>query len=198
MEWNLDGKKFRRVHRPLIYLLRTGWTGFMFCSALWGITDGLSDLSFLTWGDSPVEVFAICFVIFWFVLVGTFVSIGLSGLCTVHISRNGVKMKFVGIPIRDLDVTEVKTVVKVYIRDSARLVLLTQSAEELRDLSRSFAEKRKLRHSDLRMKDHTRTPDGQVKRYVARNLLKNRFWMEWSREAEQELRKNLTTTIFIV
>ena len=140
MEWNLDGKKFRREHRPLIYLLRIGWTGFMFCSALWGI---ISDLSFLTWGDSPVEVFAICFVIFWFVLVGTFVSIGLSGLCTVHISRNGVKMKFVGIPIRDLNVTEVKTVVKVYIRDSARLVLLTQSAEELRDLSRSFAEKRK-------------------------------------------------------
>ena len=48
------------------------------------------------------------------------------------------------------------------------------------------------------MKDHTRAADSQVMRYVARNLRKNRFWMEWSQDLEQELRKNLTTTIFIV
>ena len=48
------------------------------------------------------------------------------------------------------------------------------------------------------MKDHTRTTDEQVKGYVARSLHKNRFWMEWSEDAERELRKNLTMTIFIV
>ena len=48
------------------------------------------------------------------------------------------------------------------------------------------------------MKDHTRTTDEQVKGYAARSLHKNRFWMEWSEDAERELRKNLTMTIFIV
>ena len=77
-------------------------------------------------------------------------------------------------------------------------VLLTLTAEELRELSRSFSEKRKIRRHDLRMKDHTRTTNEQVKGYVARSLHKIRFWMEWSEDAERELRKNLTTTIFIL
>lgn len=198
MEWTLEGRTFTRVRQPLVHVLLTGWTGFMFFGALSGITDDFTDLSFLTWGDSAEGVFAVCFVLFWFAVVGSLVLRGLSGLCTVRISRSGVQMKLLGIPLRDLDATEVKTVVKVKRQHDSRLVLLTQSAEELRDLSRSFSEKRKIHRHDLRMKDHTRTTDEQVKGYVARSLHKNRFWMEWSEDAERELRKNLTMTIFIV
>ena len=116
----------------------------------------------------------------------------------MHIGRSGVAMKLWFIPIRELDVTETKTVVKVFQNNSSRLVLLTDTAEELREKSRSFVGKHKLRQHDLRMQDHTRVSDDMVKRYVARSLHKNRFWMDWSGELEQELRKNLTTTIFIV
>ena len=198
MEWTLEGRTFTRVRQPLVHVLLTGWTGFMFFGALSGITDDFTDISFLTWGDSAEGVFAVCFVLLWFAIVGGLVLKGLSGLCTVHISRSGVQMKLLGISVRDLDATEVKTVVKVKRQHDSRLVLLTLTAEELRELSRSFSEKRKIRRHDLRMKDHTRTTNEQVKRYVARSLHKNRFWMEWSEDAERELRKNLTTTIFIL
>ena len=198
MEWTLEGRTFTRVRQPLVHVLLTGWTGFMFFGALSGITDDFTDLSFLTWGDSAEGIFAVCFVLFWFAVVGGLVLRGLAGLCTGRISRSGVQMKLLGIPLRDLDATEVKTVVKVKRQHDSRLVLLPQSAEELRELSRSFSEKRKIRRHDLRMKDHTRTTDEQVKGYVARSLHKNRFWMEWSEDAERELRKNLTMTIFIV
>ena len=169
MEWTLEGRTFTRVRQPLVHVLLTGWTGFMFFGALSGITDDFTDISFLTWGDSAEGVFAVC-----------------------------VQMKLLGISVRDLDATEVKTVVKVKRQHDSRLVLLTLTAEELRELSRSFSEKRKIRRHDLRMKDHTRTTNEQVKGYVARSLHKNRFWMEWSEDAERELRKNLTTTIFIL
>ena len=194
----MDEKRFFRVRQPLLYVLITGWTGYMFLGALSGVTDKFTDLSVLTWGDSPAGIFAVCFLLVWFSIVGGLVMLGLSGLFTVHISRSGVKMKLLGIPVRELDATEVKTVVKIVRQHDSRLVLLTQSAEEIRELSRSFGEKRKLRRQSLRMKDHTRTTDAQVKRYVARRFRKNRFWMEWSEEAEKELRKNLTTTIFIL
>ena len=198
MEWTLEGRTFTRVRQPLVHVLLTGWTGFMFFGALAGITDNFTDISFLTWGDSAEGIFAVCLGLFWFAGGGSLVLKGLSGLCTGRISRSGVQMKLLGIPLRDLDATEVKTVVKVKRQHDSRLVLLTQSAEELRELSRSFSEKRKIRRHDLRMKDHTRTTDEQVKGYVARSLHKNRFWMEWSEDAERELRKNLTMTIFIV
>ena len=198
MELNLDGRVFRRVNNPIVHILLTGWAGFMFFSALRGFTDDFTELPMAGWGDSPVGIFSIVFALFWFAFVGGFVWAGVSGLMSVHIGRSGVAMKLWFIPIRELDVTEIKTVVKVFQRDTSRLVLLTDTAEELREKSRSFAGKRKLRHHDLRMQDHTRVSDDMVKRYVARSLHKNRFWMDWSGELEQELRKNLTTTIFIV
>ena len=198
MEWTLEGRTFTRVRQPLVHVLLTGWTGVMFFGALSGITDDFTDLSFLTWGDSAEGIFAVCFVLFWFAVVGSLVLKGLSGLCTVHISRGGVQMKLLGISVRDLDATEIKTVVKVKRQHDSRLGLLTLTAEELRELSRSLSEKRKILRHDLRMKDHTRTTNEQVKGYVARSLHKNRFWMEWSEDAERELRKNLTTTIFIL
>ena len=197
MELNLDGRVFRRVNNPFVHILLTGWSGFMFFSALRGITNDFTELPMVGWGDSPVGIFSIVFALFWFAFVGGFVWAGVSGLLSVHIGRSGVAMKLWFIPIRELDVTEIKTVVKVFQRDTSRLVLLTDTAEELREKSRSFAGKRKLRHHDLRMQDHTRVSDDMVKRYVARSLHKNRFWMDWSGELEQELRKNLTTTIFI-
>lgn len=197
MELNLDGRVFRRVSNPFVHILLTGWAGFMFFSALRGITNDFTELPMVGWGDSPVGIFSIVFALFWFAFVGGFVWAGVSGLLSVHIGRSGVAMKLWFIPIRELDVTEIKTVVKVFQRDTSRLVLLTDTAEELREKSRSFAGKRKLRHHDLRMQDHTRVSDDMVKRYVARSLHKNRFWMDWSGELEQELRKNLTTTIFI-
>ncbi|MBP3660746.1 MAG: hypothetical protein J6I89_05100 [Oscillospiraceae bacterium] len=198
MELNLEGRVFRRVNNPAVHVLLTGWAGFMFCGALQGITDNFTELPLIHWGDSPEGIFGIVFVLFWFVFVGGFVWAGVSGLLSVRIGRSGVAMKLWFIPIRELDATEIKTVVKVFQRDTSRLVLLTDTAEELREKSRSFADKRKLRHHDLRMRDHTRVSDDMVKRYVARSLHKNRFWMDWSGELEQELRKNLTTTIFIV
>ena len=198
MELNLEGRVFRRVNNPAVRILLTGWAGFMFFGALQGITDNFTELPLVGWGDGPVGFFAIFFVLIWFLFVGGFVWAGVSGLLSVHISRSGVAMKLWFIPIRELDVAEIKTVVKVYQRDTSRLVLLTDTAEELREKSRSFSDKRKLRHHDLRMKDHTRVSDDVVKRNVARSLHKNRFWMEWSEDLERELRKNLTTTIFIV
>ena len=198
MELNLEGRVFRRVNNPAVRILLTGWAGFMFFGALQGITDNFTELPLVGWGDSLVGIFAIFLVIIWFLFVGGFVWAGVSGLLSVHISRSGVAMKLWFIPIRELDVTEIKTVVKVNQRDTSRLVLLTDTAEELREKSRSFSDKRKLRHHDLRMKDHTRVSDDVVKRNVARSLHKNRFWMEWSEDLERELRKNLTTTIFIV
>ncbi|MBE6951003.1 MAG: hypothetical protein E7451_06660 [Ruminococcaceae bacterium] len=198
MELNLDGRVFRRVNNPIVHILFTGWAGFMFFSALRGFTDDFTELPLIHWGDSPVGIFSIVFALFWFAFVGGFVWAGMSGLLSVHIGRSGVVMKLWFIPIRELDVTEIKTVVKVFQRDTSRLVLLTDTAEELREKSRSFVGKRKLRRHDLRMQDHTRVSDDMVKRYVARSLHKNRFWMDWSGELEQELRKNLTTTIFIV
>ncbi len=198
MELNLEGKVFRRVNNPILHILLTGWSGFLFFGALQGITDDFTELPLVGWGDSPVGIFGIFFVIFWFIFVGCFVWAGVSGLLSVHISRSGVALKLWFIPIRELDAAEVKTVVKVFQRDTSRLVLLTDTAEELREKSRSFADKRKLRRQDLRMKDHTRVSDDVVKRYVDRSLHKNRFWMDWTPGLEQELRKNLTTTIFIV
>lgn len=198
MELNLEGRVFRRVNNPIVHILLTGWSGFMFFSALRGFTDDFTELPLIHWGDSPEGIFGIVFVLFWFAFVGCFVWAGVSGLLSVHIGRSGVAMKLWFIPIRELDVTEIKTVVKVFQRDTSRLVLLTDTAEELREKSRSFVGKRKLRRHDLRMQDHTRVSDEMVKRYVARSLHKNRFWMDWSGELEQELRKNLTTTIFIV
>ena len=198
MELNLEGRVFRRVNNPAVRILLTGWAGFMFFGALQGITDNFTELPLVGWGDSPVGIFAIFFVLIWFLFVGGFVWAGVSGLLSVHIGRSGVAMKLWFIPIRELDVAEIKTVVKVYQRDTSRLVLLTDTAEELREKSRSFVGKRKIRRHDLRMQDHTRVSDDMVKRYVARSLHKNRFWMDWSGELEQELRKNLTTTIFIV
>ncbi|MBE6951278.1 MAG: hypothetical protein E7451_08090 [Ruminococcaceae bacterium] len=198
MELNLEGRVFRRVNNPAVRILLTGWAGFMFFGALQGITDNFTELPLVGWGDSPVGIFAIFFVLIWFLFVGGFVWAGVSGLLSVHISRSGVAMKLWFIPIRELDVTEIKTVVKVNQRDTSRLVLLTDTAEELREKSRSFSDKCKLRHHDLRMQDHTRVSDDVVKRNVARSLHKNRFWMDWSEDLERELRKNLTTTIFIV
>ena len=80
MEWTLEGRTFTRVRQPLVHVLLTGWTGFMFFGALSGITDDFTDLSFLTWGDSAEGVFAVCFVLFWFAVVGGLVLKGLSAI----------------------------------------------------------------------------------------------------------------------
>ena len=196
MELTLEGKVFRRVGKPLGQLFVTLSIGWMFFEALSDFTEEFTVLPFSDW--SGFGIFANLFMIMWFCLLGSVALSGLHGLHTVQISREGVRIKLGPITIRDLDVTEIKTVVRIAYKNSSRLVLLTDTAEELREKSRSFADKRKLRHQDLRMKDHARVADNVVKGYVSRNLWKNRFWMEWSSDLERELRKNLTTTIFIV
>ena len=133
MELNLDGRVFRRVNNPAVHILVTGWSGIMVFGALQGLTDDFATLPMVGWGDSPVGIFGIVFVLFWFAFVGGFVWAGVSGLMSVHIGRSGVAMKLWFIPIRELDVTEIKTVVKVFQRDTSRLVLLTDTAEELRE-----------------------------------------------------------------
>ena len=78
MEWTLEGRTFTRVRQPLVHVLLTGWKGFMFFGALSGITDNFTDISFLTWGDSAEGIFAVCFVLLWFAIVGGLVVKGLS------------------------------------------------------------------------------------------------------------------------
>ena len=51
MELNLEGRVFRRVNNPIVHILLTGWSGFMFYGALQGITDNFTELPLIHWAD---------------------------------------------------------------------------------------------------------------------------------------------------
>lgn len=221
MDERKNYKTFPRVSDPLILILFGGWGLFIAGSAIWGISDGFTDWKLPFWRmDLWGGLFIAVFMLFWFGFIGVIVWFALRPLQQVRVAPEEVSIWFGPICLQRLIVAEIKTVVATgqktaYCGNTLRerimpivsasstekrgkLILSTISAEELREQSRSLPDKQRLRLQALHMGDELRVSDRTVKHYIQKNHLLNRFWVEWTPQAEEILRKQLTTTVFIL
>lgn len=187
----------------------------MLVGVVHSLTDGFTAWKLPVWEMKPaLGIFVTVFVTLWFSFVLCFASLLFLALERVHIVDEEVQIRIGPIVLRRLLFMDIKTVIRTggdlslasqsplaipsQMKKQRRLVLSTVPAEDLREMSRSFWVKQKIRKHNLRMKDGTKVPNQAVKRYIERRLLFQRFWLEWTPEAEETLRKHLTTSVFIL
>ena len=104
MEWTLEGRTFTRVRQPLVHVLLTGWTGFMFFGALSGFSPALSaavgmGAVFCGVTNSPISSFIICCEMFGFegsayFLLACVISYVVSGYYGLYTSQKIIYSKF--------------------------------------------------------------------------------------------------------
>lgn len=206
---------FFRTQHPFIMLIPGLWAlGFAFMGA-YGMSDGFTTWNVPFWEyELGLGLFVAVFLLIWYSFPLSIFWISMTGLQQVCIVGDEVRFCFGPLVLRRLPFSEIKTVIrtgddgpppsysifttKSNHRKPWRLVLSTIPAEELRLQSRSFREKRKTKNQTLRMADHAAASNRTVQDYIARRFFLNRLWLEWSPEAEEALRKHLTTTIFIL
>lgn len=220
----MDGKKhravFRRVKATVPYLLIGSMALFMLCAAIDSLTGRFTTWKLPVWKMELGEaLFVTGFMLVWFGFVGSFARLFFLAVETVEVTREAVRIKIGRLVIRRMDLDCIKTVILTgdehppypvdllgfgMSQDSNqkystwKLVLSSIPAEELRDMSLSLEQKRLKKRQKQRMGNTDKDSAKRIKRYMRRNFLKNRFWFEYSREAEEALRKDLTTTVFIV
>ena len=188
---------------------------FMLVGVVHSLTDGFTTWKLPVWEMKPaLGIFVTVFVTLWFSFVLCFASLLFLALERVHIVDEEVQIRIGPIVLRRLLFMDIKTVIRTggdlslapqsplaipsQMKKQRRLVLSTVPAEDLREMSRSFWVKQKIRKHNLRTKDGTKVPNQAVKRYIERRLLFQRFWLEWTPDAEETLRKHLTTSVFIL
>lgn len=221
MDERKNYKTFPRVSDPLILILAGGWALFIAGSAIWGISDGFTDWRLPIWRmELGPALFVTVFMLAWFGFVGWFVWFGLRPLQHVRVTPEELSIWLGPICLRRLMTAQIKTVVSVgkktpycgntlqerlvpnasvfFTGKRGKLILSTIPAEELREQSRSLPDKQRLRLQALHIGDELRVSDQSVKRYMQKNFSMNRFWIEWTPQAEEILRKQLTTTVFIL
>jgi hypothetical protein len=220
----VDRKKhrsvFRRVKTTVPYLLFGGVALFMFCAAIDSLTGRFTTWKLPVWKmDLGGALFVTVFMLLWLGFVGSFARLFFLALETVEVTREAVRIKIGPLVIRRMDLDCIKTVIRTgdehppYPTDvlgfgmpydsnqkysTWKLVLSSIQAEELREMSLSLEQKRLQKRQMQRMGNKEKDAARRIKRYMRRNFLKNRFWLEYSEEAEEALRKYLTTTVFIV
>ena len=211
---------FRRVKTTVPYLLFGGVALFMLCACIDSLTGHFTTWKLPVWKmDLGGALFVTGFMLVWFGFVGSFARLFFLALETEEVTRESIRIKIGPLVIRRMDMDCIKTVIRTgdeypsYPTDflgfgmpfdsnqkysTWKLVFSPIRAEELQEMSLSLKQKRLQKRQMQRMGNKDRDSAKRIKRYMRRNMLKNRFWMEYSKEAEEVLRKYLTTTVFIV
>lgn len=209
-------KKFPRTNIPEEGFLAGGMGLGIMCMGIWGITDGLTKwrLPFNQtniWGSIVGLLFEIVwFGFLWFVFGRRFFP----SLQTIHISGEEVRCQLGPIVLWRLPFSEIHTVIRTgspvadshappkYVRYTEKrfrhLVFSTVGPGELRHRCRSLEAKNRDRAGRFRMEHRMQATNEEIKRWHERRLLFLRRRMEWTEEAESALRKQLTTTTFIL
>ena len=202
-------QRFRRFNMPPVTGLFLLWgLGFLFMS-IKGMTRDFTDWVFPVWEmDLPVAVFVSLFLLLWYGFVIFWICLVSRPLHTVHVSRDWVTFCIGPVVFRKLAVCDIATVVVTdaeygwnngrYIQTrSARIYLSLISAEELRERSMDRSTRKRKQHQDLRIGDSIRGRDSAVVQAMERGRMGRKWYLEWSESAEQALRENLTTSVFI-
>lgn len=194
---------------PAIMVVFGAWGMMILCMALWGISDGFTTWRLPFWKmDFGPGLFVLVFLMLWFGVIFHVVWYALLPLHRVKITSDEVRICLGPVTLHRLSLMDVKTVVQTgenkrflqplplaYFRSrpvyggrkASRLVLMTVSSEELRERAR-----------DRKTVEMSTVPDRRVREYTAKAFFHNRFWLEWSAEAEKELRKYLPFSGFIL
>lgn len=205
----------------VIPLFFAGWGLFIMGMAVVGITDNFTTWKLPVWKmNFGAAIFITLFMTAWFGLLSFVVGISLRGVQQVRITDEEVRICLGPVVLKRLSLMQVKSVVRTgdilpaygarslawvprnrhgaEVREPDRLILCTVPAEELREMSRSFLEKQKMRSQLQRMQDRSIVSNAAVKKHIRKNLRINRFWLEYTPEAEAVLRKHLTSATFIM
>lgn len=208
-------KTYPRMNEPLQCILAGGWAAALLCLGVWGLTDGFTTWRLPFWKmELGWGIFIALFLAVWFTIPLFIARLLILGLQQVRIDQEEVQLCIGPFVLRRLHFSQIRTVVRTggdmsewpmtplrttYPKKKKRnLVFCTEDAEEIRKRSRSAKVKRKADWQRLRMEDQKNASNEEVKRYFERRMLFVPFWMEWSTDAEETLRKRLTTTVFIL
>lgn len=196
----------RRTFDPPYIALFGGWGLMIMCMAVWGISDGFTTWKLPVWKmELGPAIFVTVFMSFWFGFLLFIVWMTLTPLHRVKISGEDIRICLGPFTLRRLSAMDVLTVVRTgemaplvrnvtymhapkgtRIPSAWRLVLSTIPAEQLREKARNAATRYV----------HT-VPNHRVCKYMEKAFFRNRFWLEWSQEAEDALRKALPGAEFI-
>lgn len=196
----------RRVYDPPFTLVFAAWGMMMICMAIWGISDGFTTWKLPVWEmELGPGIFVTLFMGFWFGFILFLVSLCLRPLHRVKISPEEIRICLGPIVLRRISTLDILTVVRTgelpplvrlasyryapkyaHIPKAWRLVLSTVPTEQLRENARNAA-----------TRDMHTVPNSRVCKYMERAFFQNRFWLEWSKEAEAALRKALPSAVFI-
>lgn len=210
MSFNQESWKVRRYRGPAVAgLMGFFGIGFIF-TAVYGMSDGFTDWAFPVWEMEPgLAAFVTVFLLLWFSFALFWTWMAFRPLQTVLITGGEVRFCLGPLVFRRIPVTEIRAVIRTNVGNGrswnpqygpppARLILSRVPVEELRERSRDLRLRRKRDDQDLRLGDHIRVPDETVKAYVGSTFRENRLYLEWTPEAQQMLRENLSTAVFLL
>ena len=208
--FNREPWEVRRYRIPAIAGVM-GLFGICFIfTGLYGMSDGFTEWQLPVWEMEPgLAIFITVFLLVWYGFAFFLTWMAFSPLQTVRIIGGEVQFCLGPLVFRRIPISEIRTVVRTnvssgwnqnsrYSPPPSRLILSRVPVEELRERSMDLQTRRRMKNQELHIGDHTRVRDETVKAYLGSTFRENRLFLEWSPEAQQLLRENLTTAVFLL
>lgn len=194
---------------PAVAGLFSLWGLFFLLMSIKGMTRDFTGWVFPVWEmELPVAVFVSLFLLLWYGFVIFWIWLAARPLHTVRVSRDWVKFCIGPVVLRKIAACDIATVVITdagygwnsgrYIQTrNAGIYLSRLSAEELRERSMDRNTRRRKQKQELHLSDSARGKDSAVAARMSKGLMGRKWYLDWSESAEQALRGNLTTSVFI-
>lgn len=185
------------------------WGLFFLFMSIKGMTRDFTGWVFPVWEmDLPVTVFVSLFLLIWYGFVIFWIWMAARPAHTVRVSRDWVKFCIGPVVFRQIAACDIATVVITdaeYGWNSGRytqtrnagIYLSWLSAEELRERSMDRNTRRRKQKQELHLSDSARGKNSDVATWMAKRPMGRKWYLDWSESAEQALRENLTTSVFI-
>lgn len=202
-------QRLRRFRVPPIASLFSLWGLFILFMALKGMTRDFTGWVFPVWEmEFGSAVFITLFLLFWYGFLLFWIWMTARPLHTVRVSREWVKFCIGPVVFRKIAACDIATVVitdaeygwnkgRYTQTRSAGIYLSRIAAEELRERSMDRTTRRRKQKQELHLSDSIRGTDSDVATRMAKGLMGRKWYLDWSESAEQALRENLTTSVFI-
>lgn len=205
-------QRLRRFRVPPIASLFSLWGLFILFMALKGMTRDFTGWVFPVWEmELGSAVFITLFLLFWYGFAIFWIWMTARPVHTVRVSRDWVKFCIGPVVFRKIAVCDIATVViteealtwnpngRYYDQQSGPtgIYLSRLSDEELRERSMDRSTRRRKRKQELHISDSSRGKNSDVATWMAKRPMGRKWYLDWSESAEQALRENLTTSVFI-
>ena len=209
---------FRREFAPFEMLFVAGAGLFIVFGSIYGMSDGFTTWRLPVWEMPFVGALVVsAFLLVWFGFAFGIIWFALRCTHTVHISPEEISVRMGPIVLHRMPLSEVRTVIRIHEPPAAygtsplligwdkwhaanrsaspKLVISRIPAEQL--LERAAGGKRK-EGVPLGLRTDPYYSGRAIKKYVQKHWILKRFWIGHTSIAEESLRKNLTTAIFIL